>query len=117
MAFFVPNQFYNLYDEVEQRFRLLIRKQVITGIDEIKFDAWLSNFTSTEDRYLAARLMDGLIFRSNSMVFSSIDHLLQSILPKELKGHSLFPYQNIEEFLQSLIDGDPLPTRLPLNFF
>lgn len=106
MAFHIPEQFHNLFDEVDQQFRLLIRKQVITGIDDLKLDSWLANFLSDEDYYLAARILHGLMFRSKAMICSSIDQLLQCVLPGELRKFGLFPYRSIEEFLDSLSEGN-----------
>jgi hypothetical protein len=106
LAFFVPEKFETLIDDVDAQFRLLLRKQVITGIDELRFEAWMGNFVTPEDRYLAARLLEGLTFRSQSMVCSSIDHLLQNILPCELRRLGLFRYRSIDEFLETLVAGD-----------
>ena len=102
----MPEKFETLIDDVDAQFRLLLRKQVITGIDELRYEAWMANFLTPEDRYLAARLLEGLTFRSQAMVCSSIDHLLQSILPCELRRVGLFPYRSIEEFLETLVAGD-----------
>lgn len=105
MPFFVPESCCDLYDEVEQRFRVLIEKRIVTGIEEFRLDAWLANFITLEDKYLAARILNSLIFRSKSMICSSIDHLLQCVLPSELRRKGLFPYATLEEFLQSLRQG------------
>lgn len=86
MSFLVPDQHVYLFDDVTQRFRLLIQKKVIPTIDEIVLDNWLSNFSSHEDKYLAARILDGLIFRSRDMICSSIDQLLQCVLPSQLRN-------------------------------
>jgi hypothetical protein len=107
MTFFVPEQHGQFFEEVTQRFRLLIRKGVLSKIDEIVLDNWLSNFISSEDRYLAARILDGLIFRSVPMLYSSIDQLLQCVLPSQLRQWDAYGAKSIEEFLASLKTGDP----------
>ncbi|WP_228894300.1 phosphoribosyltransferase-like protein [Pseudoduganella aquatica] len=106
MSFFVPEQHYGLFDDVTQRFRGLIRKQVISSIDEIRLDAWLGNFVSDEDRYLAAHILNGLIFRSKAMIESSFDQLLQCVLPRQLRQWDCYSHKYIEDFLESLRDGD-----------
>lgn len=113
MSFFVPEQHAGLYDEVTQRFRLLIRKQVISTIDEIDFDNWLSNFVTEEDQYLAARLLDGLMFRSTAMINSSIDQLLQCILPGKLRSWGAYSHSSIEDYLSSLEAGN---SNSPVRF-
>lgn len=113
MAFFIPDSFHGLFEEVNQRFRLLMRKQVVTGIDETRLEGWLSNFRTDEDLYLAARLLNGLMFRSHDMMCSSIDHLVQCVLPTELRHAGLFEYRSIDAFLDTLKEG--LPDH-PLRF-
>lgn len=106
MSFFMPDQYAGLFDDVTQRFRLLVRKQIVSTIDEIVLDNWLSNFVTTEDQYLAARILESLIFRSRAMIFSSIDQLLQCVLPSQLRKWGAYDYRSIEDFLTSLEVGD-----------
>lgn len=113
MPFFVPERFADLIDTVVPRFRLLLHKQVVTGIDEWALDGWLSNFTTREDQYLAARLLESLTFRSGAMIASSINHLLECLLPCELRKVELFDYQNIEAFREALQQGNE---NNPLRF-
>lgn len=104
MAFFVPEAHAGLFEEVERRFRLLLSKNIVTGIKEAQFDKWLSNLLTEEDQYLAARLLENLTFRSEQMVGSAIDHILQCILPCELRriGVSI---PSVDEFIDSLKRG------------
>lgn len=112
MAFNVPEKYVGLFGDVEQRFRLLLSKNIVTGISEMQFDKWLSNLISEEDQYLAARLLENLTFRSEQMVGSAIDHILQCILPCELRrmGISL---PSVDDFIESLSCGD---RNLPIRF-
>lgn len=112
MSFFVPVKHLGLFDDVTQRFRGLIRKQVISSIDEMRLDAWLGNFVSDEDRYLAAHILNGLIFRSKAMIESSFDQLLQCVLPSQLHKWDCYGHKYIEDFLASLrADDDGHPVR------
>lgn len=112
MSFFVPEPHYGLFDDVTQRFRGLIRKQVISSIDEMRLDGWLGNFVSDEDRYLAAHVLNGLIFRSKAMIESSFDQMLQCVLPGQLRQWDCYSYKYIEDFLTSLQNGgDDHPLR------
>lgn len=111
MAFHVPEKHIGLFDDVEQRFRLLLAKNIVTGISEIQFDKWLSNLISEDDQYLAARLLENLTFRSEQMVGSAIDHILQCILPCELRRMDI-PIASVDDFIESLSCGDQgLPVR------
>lgn len=106
MSFFVPDQHYGLFDDVTQRFRVLIRKKVISSIDEMRLDGWLSNFVTDEDRYIAARILNGLIFRSKAMIESSFDQMLQCVLPAQLRQWECYGYKHLEDFLASLHAGN-----------
>ena len=111
MSLIIPDTHHRLFEDVERRFRQLLRKNVVTGIDETRFDNWLANFWTDADRYLAARILDGLTYRSNAMVCSSIDHLLQCILPLELRRVGLH-FDSVDALLAALEDpGDGFPIR------
>ena len=104
MAFLVPEAHAGLFEEVERRFRLLLSKNIVTGISETQFDMWLSNLLTQEDEYLAARLLENLTFRSEQMVGSAIDHILQCILPCELRRIGV-PIASVDDFIASLVRG------------
>lgn len=104
MSFTVPPKHAGLFDEVETRFRLLLSKQVVTGISELQFDKWLTNFQTEEDRYLGARLLQNLTFRSEPMVGSAIAHILQCILPGELRRLGV-ELASVDELQASLAQG------------
>ncbi|MGM9513107.1 hypothetical protein ACS5PK_02515 [Roseateles sp. DB2] len=42
MALFVPEAHAGLFEKVERRFRLLLCKNIVTGITETQFDMWLT---------------------------------------------------------------------------
>lgn len=102
MVFHVPDKNHSLFDDVLDRFRILLKKQVITCISEITLDCWIGNFKTDEERYFAACILNRLIFRSEAMIDSSIDHLLHCTLPTYLRQNGLFPYEDIESFLCAL---------------
>lgn len=110
MAFHVPDKHLSLFDEVCERFRVLLKKRVITGIDEEVLDRWLDNFKTDAERYFAACVLGRLTFRSKSMIDSSIDQMLHSVLPTDLRRHGLFPHPDIETFLHYLQQYDATPS-------
>lgn len=85
MGLVIPEQCITHFDDVERRFRLLLAKGIVTGITEMQFNKWLTNLNTDEDRYLGARLLENLTFRSEQMVGSAIAHILECILPGELR--------------------------------
>lgn len=111
--FRVPEKNHSLFDEVLERFRVLLRKRIITGVDETVLDQWIGNFITEEERYFAACILNRLVFRSQAMIDSAIDHCLQCVLPTFLRKNSIFPHEDIEGFLYALKTAD---TKYPIRF-
>ncbi|KQV96641.1 hypothetical protein [Pelomonas sp. Root1237] len=101
MTFHVAEKHAGLFEQVERRFRLLLSRNVVTGITETQFDKWLSNLVTDEEQYLGARLLENLTFRSEPMVGSAIGHILECILPSELR-RSGAAVRSVDEFVASL---------------
>ncbi|MEE4106245.1 hypothetical protein V2I78_19400 [Pseudomonas viridiflava] len=106
MSFHVPEKNGSLLSEVQQRFRMLLKRRIVTGIDEETLDCWLANFSTDEERYFAACVLGRLIFRSKGMIDSSIDQLLNCVLPTYLRQRQIYPYTDIEGFLRSIQKDD-----------
>ncbi|MGY4534631.1 hypothetical protein ACVW0Y_003773 [Pseudomonas sp. TE3786] len=117
MAFHVPESNESLFDDVEKRFRLLLKNRVITGIEEVALDRWLANFQDEVERYFAACVLSRLTFRSQSMIESSIDQVLQCMLLTSLRKQNIFSAQaqpaDIESFLEAL---QTPPDDYPIRF-
>ena len=106
MAFHVPPAHEGLYDQVVSRFRMLLRRRVITGITDIRLNLWLKNFVSPEEQYLAARVLDNLSYRSQAMVTSAIQHVNECVLPCELRRRKIGNFSDVDELVESLRSGD-----------
>ncbi|MCK9685717.1 hypothetical protein [Scleromatobacter humisilvae] len=106
MAFHVPPTHEGLYDQVVSRFRMLLRRGVITGISDVRLNLWLKNFISSEDQYLAARVLDNLSYRSQAMVTSAIQHVNECVLPCELRRRGIGNFADVDGLVESLRSGD-----------
>lgn len=106
MAFNVPMDRLGFFDEIDHRFRLLLHKGIITGIDQIRLSGWLANFASPEDKYLAAHVLNGLTYRSDAMVRSSFHHLVHCDLPRVLHASANLTFPDLDAFEAALRDGD-----------
>ena len=113
MAFHVPTDQLGFFRDVDLRFRLLLRKGIITGIDPIRLNNWLANFVSPEDKYLAAHLLNGLTYRSDGMVKSSFQHLMECELPRVLRERGGLPFADLETLYESLSNGT---AKSPIRF-
>lgn len=105
-VYHVPPAHEALYDQVVSRFRMLLRRRVITGITDIRLNLWLRNFVSPEEQYLAARVLDNLSFRSQAMVASAIQHVTECVLPCELRRQGIGNFAGVDELVESLRSGD-----------
>lgn len=108
MAFNVPSNRLSFFDEIDHRFRLLLHKGIITGIDQIRLNGWLANFKSPEDKYLAAHILNGLTYRSDAMVRSSFQHLVDCELPQVLRTSANLEFPDLNTFDTSLREGDEM---------
>ena len=106
LAFHIPPSHEELYDQVVSRFRMLLRRRVITGINDIRLNLWLKNFVSPEEQYLAARVLDNLSYRSQAMVTSAIQHVNECVLPSELRRRKVGDFSDVDAFVESLRAGD-----------
>lgn len=68
MAFNIPKDRFGFFKDIDHRFRLLLDKDIVTGIDKIRLNGWLANFKTLEDKYLAAHLLNGLTYCSDAIV-------------------------------------------------
>lgn len=105
MAFEVPTSRLGFFAEVDHRFRLLLHKGIITGIDQIRLNDWLANFKSPEDKYLAAHILSGLTYRSEAMIRSSFHHLVHCELPRALRTSADIVFADLDSF-EAALRGD-----------
>jgi hypothetical protein len=106
MAFYVPPDRRGFYDDVIYRFRQLLHKGIITGIDPIRLNGWLANFVTDEDKYLAAHLLSRLTYRSDAMVRSSFEHLAHCELPCVLRAKGILSFDDLDSFARVLSADD-----------
>lgn len=113
MAFRVPTEQVTFFDDVVYRFRQLLQRNIISGIDPIRLNTWLANYQTAEDKYVAAHLISGLTYRSNAMVKSSLHHLVHCELPGVLRACGAVVVPDLEGFDEMLVRGDD---KSPIRF-
>ncbi len=106
MAFQIPRGYDRFANEVFSRFRILLSRHVFNGITQLTLRDWQSNFVSDEEQYLAAHLLDALMFRTDPMIDSTSQHVIEMVLPKILMENSLYGSPTIDDFMESLAHGD-----------
>lgn len=113
MSFEIPPGKERFFSDTKQKIDLLIRKNIFNGIKQYELQAWLNNFSDDRALYLAAHLLDSLIYRSPDMLRSMRRHMLETQLVKMLLDTSYTPPKTLKEFLSILKVGG---VRLPLRF-
>ncbi len=68
-------------EHIFQRCRDLIAFGVWAGIEPHRLDAWIGNFRTAEEKYLCARILDFLVYRSNSQTLALSRQLFQRTIP------------------------------------
>jgi hypothetical protein len=104
--FVVPENFSNFATQVRRRFEMLLKNRVITGVEIIELRQWWRNFDSEEELYLAAHLLDSLVYRTNAMLDSSSHHVLHMILPNALERLGKNRWDNLTHFLKLIRSGN-----------
>jgi hypothetical protein len=79
----------------------LIKAGIWDGVDSYRLRSWWINFTTEEERYFAARLLDNLIYRSEPQMKAAIVQLFSSVLPNYTRS-DISPAGTAEEWLESL---------------
>lgn len=103
--FHIPRDFARFANQVERRFSVLLQKRVLTGIEILQLRNWRNNFESDEERYLAAHLLDSLVFRTEKMLASSSNHVLQMMLPNILMRCGRLHSPDLHDFLNKMTQG------------
>lgn len=107
MAFTVPENHREIYDEVVKKCYSFIHLKYWDKIEKRHLDRWLSNFKSSEERYLAALILNKVIYRNQKSIISSLTQLFHIILPDLLSKYKIFDHElDLEEWEQELQSKD-----------
>lgn len=91
----------------------LIERNVWSGLKAVRLRTWMKNFVTDEDRYLAACVLDSLIYRSNEQTDALVQHLFQRSLA-DLVRLDVCPLGKINDWLPRLrLNTDPLIRLVP----
>ena len=87
MSFILPPDGPTYTDHIIARCKDLIAHNIWQGIDDLQLSRWLNNFSSVEQRYFAARVLDILIYRSEPQTKSMLTHLFHRTIPDVARHH------------------------------
>lgn len=89
MNFVVPEDGLTYTNNTLLRCKSLIAHNIWEGIDETRLLRWMNNFKTAEHRYFATRILDTLMYRSDTQTKSMLKHLFQRTLPDISRHHNL----------------------------
>ena len=81
LNFKVPKDGQTFIDQVISRCRNLIYCNIWSGLPVQRLNQWWNNFTTEEEKYFAACLLDNVIYRSDDQAHALIRQLFQRSLP------------------------------------
>ena len=88
-SFSLPRDGIVYTETVFSRSRDYISYDIWSGLEMHRLDQWLANFKTDEERYLAAKILDSLIYRSDRQTIALMKHLFQVSLPDYSRKHNL----------------------------
>jgi hypothetical protein len=84
-AFAVPPDGEVFTNSILARSDAMIETGIWEGLTHVRLRSWLKNFESPEERYFAACVLDGLVYRSTPQTVAMMDHLLERTLVDYLR--------------------------------
>ena len=102
-------------NHVFMRGTMLIENRLWNGIDIFRYRSWWKNFSGTQERLLAALLIDRLIYRSEEHMLSMLFDLLTMSLPNCMRLNGDANYQRNRKLLTLLRQNKGANIRL-VNF-
>jgi hypothetical protein len=100
-VFDVPKDGLTYTRAIFQRSDDLIRYGIWGDLDSSRLHRWISNFRTKEERYFAACILDGLIYRSKKQTDALIDQLLTRVLP-DITRLATSPQGHVADWLTKL---------------
>lgn len=100
------------FDDIVSKCEKYINNGYWDDIDTIKFRNWLTNFTTKEEKYLAACMLDSLVYRTKKMVDSSIDEIASTRIPSFLRTSGIEHITCTRTWLDRLRIGNNVPFRI-----
>ena len=96
------------------RCRNLIAYRIWDGLELHRLDSWINNFRNEKERYLAAKILDALIYRSDSQTISLMHQLFQRTIPDLQRNRKISPsLTNLYTSLKEKSD-DPVVRIVPV---
>ncbi len=90
MAFKIPPNYLEFYNEIVGRCHSLIELKYWDKIEPRTLDAWLDNFKTDEEKYLSSLILYKLIYRNDKTIDSMLSKLFHITIPNILENNNIF---------------------------
>lgn len=98
----IDERFDSIIDSFIENAELLIKFNYWDNLTIRKLHGWLSNFKSREEKYLAASILNSIIFRSEKAKLALSENIFHILLPQILEENDVYKINNIKEWLNEL---------------
>jgi hypothetical protein len=115
MSFNTPNGWEQYYSSVVSKTRLLMNQGIWEEMDELSLNRWLSNFTCDKSKYLAACMLDALIYRSRKMCHSMMRKILNEMVPNHCRENDIAQFDSITVWQDLISKGEQLVRFVPVS--
>lgn len=105
-SFGVPRYGLNFSSDILFRSLDLIGRGIWSGIDQVRLRKWMKNFTTNEEKYFAASVLDALIYRSDEQTTALVLQLFQRSLVDLVRLDPL-PLGTVDNWIERLQGRDP----------
>ncbi len=92
-------------DMIYRRCRDFVSYGIWAGLELNALNKWISNFKTDEERYLCARMLDALIYRSGNQTLSLLKQLFSRVIPDLARSKGLsISLNDVERSFKSKVD-------------
>ncbi|PHR73347.1 MAG: hypothetical protein COA66_02865 [Arcobacter sp.] len=102
MSFTAPDDYQVFYKMVYKRCIVYINLNYWDKITKYDLDVWLANFKNDEEKYLAALILNRLIYRNEKSILAMLSNIFFVELPQYLKKNNIFTVNDLELFDKKL---------------
>ncbi|PML78822.1 phosphoribosyltransferase-like protein [Enterovibrio norvegicus] len=110
----IPDNHEQIYDYAVKVAKQLVRFNYWDRIEISDLEAWLNNFETDEEKYLASGILLSIIYRSNKSINTFGANIIQIKLPNILRENLIYDIECIESWEADLKNGKT--SKLPVRF-
>lgn len=111
----IPNNHKELTEQSILKCKRLVQLKYWDNINTVKLMAWFNNFKNDEEKFLAACILESIIFRNNAAIQAFSSHIFHVMLPNILENLGIYEVDSLSKWEQRLISTNAR-NLLPFRF-